>query len=69
MQLRYHYKNLKLSKWIIRPDPARLNPTHFLASQKNSKPARPITGWRVKRVGSQVHLIKKNYFFSVKIKL
>jgi len=39
------------------------NPAHFLASQKNSNPTRPTTGWRVKRVGSWVHLIKKILFF------
>jgi len=49
------------------------NSTHFLASQKHSNPARPTTGWRIKRVGSRVHLIKKNiiflFFFSVKTTL
>jgi len=39
------------------------NPPHLLVSQKNSNPTRPTMGWRVKQVGSQVHLIKKEYNF------
>ena len=47
---------------------SQLNPTHLLASQKNSNPTRLTTGWWVKRVGSWVDLIKKiqifKFFFS-----
>jgi len=65
---------LEMSKWVTRLDPPRVdhlvsqpNPTHLLASQKKSNPTRPTTGWWVKRVGSQVQLIKKIhllFFFS-----
>jgi len=64
-----------MSKRVTRLDPSRVNDlvsqpnsTHFLASQKNSNPARPTTGWQVKRVDSRVHLIKKNYFFIFLVK-
>jgi len=70
---------IELSKWVIRLDQSwvddlvsQLNLSHFLASQKNLNPARSITSWRVKWVGSRVHLIKKKIiflFFSVKTKL
>jgi len=48
------------------------NPAHLLANQKYSNPARPTTGWWVKRVDSRTHLIKKIQFlkfFLVKNKL
>jgi len=61
---------LELSKRVTRLDPPRvndlvhqLNLPHFLASQKNLNPTRPTTDWWVKRVGSRVHLIKKNVIF------
>jgi len=39
------------------------NPAHLLEGQKNFNPTRPTAGWWVKRIGSQVHLIKKFIFF------
>jgi len=30
---------------------------------KTGNPVRPTTGWRVKRVGLRVHLMKKNIIF------
>jgi len=60
----HHDSWIELSKRVTRPYPPRVddlvnqpNPAHFLASQKNSNPTQPTTGYRVKRVGSRVHLI------------
>jgi len=52
--------------WLI----IRINNTIIFcvyAYKKNSNPARPTTGWRVKRVGSRIQLIKKIIFFQSKL--
>jgi len=39
------------------------NLAQFLTRQQNFNAVQPTTGWRVKQVGSWVHLIKRNTIF------